>query len=89
MMPPTTIHVQPQLDSFTQLEDHQSHTPATFYDGKPVLHYHSAAITALGAQDQVAKLPFFSSATDGGAQIETDGEGNALHEEVMAFISSE
>ncbi|KAF8849649.1 hypothetical protein BDZ45DRAFT_604104 [Acephala macrosclerotiorum] len=82
-MPPTTIHVQPQLDSFTSLEDHQSHTPETFYDGKPVLHYHSATITALGDRDQIAKLPFFSS-TDG----ELEGE-NALHEEVAAFISSE
>lgn len=91
-MPPTTIHTTPQLDSFTQLEDHQSHTPATFYDEKPVLHYHATMITAVAAQDQVVKFPFYSSATNGAGQTEVESEEGQrvdLHEDVMVFISSE
>jgi hypothetical protein len=42
----TTMTIQilsqpPASDGFTPLDEHQSRTPGSFFDGKPVLHYHS------------------------------------------------
>ncbi|KAL1970939.1 hypothetical protein VTN77DRAFT_2773 [Rasamsonia byssochlamydoides] len=35
------FHTPPVASSFTPLAEHQSRTPESFYDGPPVLHYHS------------------------------------------------
>ncbi|KAL1958640.1 hypothetical protein VTO42DRAFT_3983 [Malbranchea cinnamomea] len=35
------LHQPPQSTSFIPLAEHQSRTPASFYDGPPVLHHHS------------------------------------------------
>jgi nucleotide-sensitive chloride channel 1A len=91
-MPPTTIHTAPLLDSFTALADHQSQTPTTFYDAKPVLHYHAVAARALAAKDQSSKLPIFASRPDmelaaaEGEAVELEGSGVVT---IDAFIGSE
>ena len=36
------IHEAPKTSSFVPLAEHQSATPASFYSGPPVLHYHSS-----------------------------------------------
>ena len=64
-MPPTTIHDAPALDSFTSLADHQSQTPATFYNAKPVLYYHAVGARALASKEQTSKLPIFASRPGG------------------------
>lgn len=60
-MLPTTIHEAPALDSFTSLADHQSQTPISFYNAKPVLHAHltNAYATTPVEEGQVPKLPIF------------------------------
>ena len=94
-MPPTTIHSAPALDSFTTLADHQSQTPTSFYGAKPVLHYHGIGVRALISQDQVSKLPIFTSSSDqqsASTSVEA-GEGSpeaaSKIEIVDAFVSSE
>ncbi|PMD12892.1 hypothetical protein NA56DRAFT_586495 [Hyaloscypha hepaticicola] len=82
-MPPTTIHSAPALDSFTTLADHQSQTPTSFYGAKPVLHYHGIGVRALISQDQVSKLPIFTSSREGSP------EAASKIEIVDAFVSSE
>ena len=37
----TTIHEAPNLESFLKLADYQSHTPTSYHDVKPVLHFHA------------------------------------------------
>ena len=91
-MPPTTIHTAPSLDSFTPLADHQSQTPTTFYDAKPVLHYHAVGARALAAKDQTSKLPIFTSRPEGeSASAEVEAVGSDASEVVTidAFIGSE
>jgi nucleotide-sensitive chloride channel 1A len=94
MMLPTTIHEAPALDSFTTLADHQSQTPTTFYNAKPVLHYHAVSARALVSRDHVSKLPVFKQAEQaesGETEVvrpeQTDSEMTA--EVVDAFINSE
>lgn len=94
-MPPTTIHSAPALDSFTTLADHQSQTPTSFYGAKPVLHYHGIGVRALISQDQVSKLPIFTSSSDqqsastGVEAGEGSPEAASKIEIVDAFVSSE
>ncbi len=88
-MPPTTIHAPPALDSFTTLAEHQSHTPATFYGAKPVLHYYAINIRALTAADQSSKLPIFATATHPPTGTEANVENAVCIEEINAFINSE
>jgi len=64
-MLPTTIHEAPALEFFTALADHQSQTPTTFFDAKPVLHYHYADGRVLVSQDSASRLPMFSQAAEG------------------------
>jgi chloride channel, nucleotide-sensitive, 1A len=100
-MPPTIIRSPPALDSFVSLEDHQSHTPESFFGAKPVLHYHVAGALALTSSDQTSKLPVFRSAdaaSHGGnsdAESSTagqvsvvEGQGSAV-EAVDVYVSSE
>jgi chloride channel, nucleotide-sensitive, 1A len=35
------LHNRPVASSFTPLAEHQARTPVSFYDGPPVLHFHS------------------------------------------------
>lgn len=86
-MLPTTIHEAPALDSFTPLAEHQSQTPTSFYNSKPVLHYHTISLNALVSRENVSKLPVFKQqeqATEGSAEA----DGNVV-EALEVFVSSE
>jgi len=86
---PTTIRTAPELDTFTSLADHQSQTPATFYNARPVLHYQATGIRALASPDQLSHLPIFSEQTNIPSET-IEGEGlSAVVELVDAYISSE
>ena len=100
-MPPTIIRSSPPLDSFVSLEDHQSHTPASFFGAKPVLHYHVVGALALTSSDQVSKLPVFRSADAAshedatgarssvvGQEAAVEGQATAV-EAVDVYVSSE
>jgi nucleotide-sensitive chloride channel 1A len=96
IMPPTTIHSAPALDSFTALADHQSQTPTSFYGAKPVLHYHGVGVCVLIAQDHLSKLPIFATpeGVQTGVNVEppteiVPGPAPKVTESVDAFVTSE
>ncbi len=88
-MPSTTIHAAPALDSFTPLSEHQEQTPTSFYNAKPVLHYH-ANVRAIISGDQVSNLPIFPEAP---AEVSEGDEADKIVsrvvESVLVFVSSE
>jgi hypothetical protein len=90
-MPPTTIHSIPKIDDYTSLVDHQSSTPATFYDARPVLHYTGESFRAIAPKEQVASLKIFGSNLDIAPVAEHDAasERPLREEAVSIFISSE
>lgn len=76
MQLPTTIHTPPPLDSFTPLSEHQSATPATFFNETPVLYYHGPNARALIAPEHLSAVPMFTPAQNGAeseAQAPADG----------------
>jgi nucleotide-sensitive chloride channel 1A len=87
-MVPTIIHAAPALDTFTPLAEHQSQTPATFYNAKPVLHYHATGVRALASQDQLAKLPVFTQAVNDLSPV-SEADRSLKVELVDAYIGSE
>jgi nucleotide-sensitive chloride channel 1A len=86
-MLPTTIHEAPDLDAFTSLADHQSQTPSTFYNSKPVLHYHAANANALSSKEHVSKLPIFTQQQPVAAG--DAARDNAVVDTMEIFVTSE
>jgi len=82
-MPPTTIHEAPSLDSFTPLAEHQAQTPSTFFNAKPILHFHATAVRVLVPRSQLSQLPIFAS-----IESTTTEDGSSV-EIVEAFVTSE
>ncbi|KAF3760320.1 hypothetical protein M406DRAFT_348571 [Cryphonectria parasitica EP155] len=85
-MLPTTIHAAPSVDEFIPLGEYQSTTPASFHDGKPVLHYHATGARAWLPRDQQSRLPVFpadapTSDGDSGEMVSQDS--------IELFITSE
>lgn len=58
-MPAETIRAPPALGDYVPLSEHQSQTPATFFGGKPVLHYHATGGKAWVSASQAQSLPIF------------------------------
>ncbi|KKA28444.1 hypothetical protein TD95_002593 [Thielaviopsis punctulata] len=95
-MLPITIRSPPKVDDFISLADYQSETPASFHDGKPVLHYRAAGIKAWLASDCVGKLPVFPVASRGGCPSEPESKAlsesaaSALVEQILdLYVTSE
>ncbi|PBP24968.1 benzoylformate decarboxylase [Diplocarpon rosae] len=93
-MPPTTIHEPPAADSFTSLEQHQTQTPSTFYNAKPVLHYTKSGIRVVAALNRLSGLPILGPGANGESQSTTAGltealDGNQTVQLVDIWISSE
>ncbi|GAP83943.1 putative benzoylformate decarboxylase [Rosellinia necatrix] len=63
-MLPTVIQSRPSAENdFLPLSEYQSQTPETFFEGKPVLHFHDEKIKAWVSSQQYEKLFFFSRTT--------------------------
>ncbi|KAK3326612.1 regulator of volume decrease after cellular swelling-domain-containing protein [Apodospora peruviana] len=76
-MMPTRIRSPPPLGDFTPLAEHQSKTPESFFDGKPILYYHAAGAKAWIPKSQRGSgLPFFPADL---ASDPTGPEGSALN----------
>lgn len=82
------------LSDYTPLPEHQEQTPESFYDGKPVLHYHATGAKAWIPKSQRGKLPFFPAdlssaptAPDGGA-LSNLGEEH-VEQIVDIFVNSQ
>lgn len=99
-----TIREAPKASTFTPLAEHQSATPASFYTGPPVLHYHSdrSKIIILERDTSGAALlePLLQHATNaneaqanGGAETNGHAEANdnaqKVVEDVDVWVTSE
>lgn len=89
---PTTLREPPSLDSYTPLADHESRTPASFYEGPPVLHYHTMGARAYVSRENRDKLPWGGNETtataSGGESWPVMGEG-LIEQVVDVFVGSE
>lgn len=61
---PTTLRSPPSVEAYTPLEEHQSRTPASFFDGPAVLYYHRTGARAYLSTENRDKLPWGGSATE-------------------------
>ncbi|KAI0106447.1 regulator of volume decrease after cellular swelling-domain-containing protein [Nemania sp. FL0031] len=99
-MLPVVIKSRPSAENdFLPLSEYQAQTPATFFEGKPVLYFHDENIKAWVSSDQYEQLFFFSKITADNqtALNPTPPESNALDSEdkhtreekrVEVFVSS-
>lgn len=89
---PTTLRTPPSLDAYTPLADHESRTPASFYEGPPVLHYHTTGARAYVSRENRDKLPWGGNETTataaGGEAWPIMGEG-MVEQVVDVFVGSE
>lgn len=94
-MLPTTIHEAPALDSFTSLADHQSQTPSSFYNAKPVLYAYMTSAYATSSIEHVPKLPIFNEAHHQDSEVvqhEETQDGDTVEKvrvNVDVFVTSE
>lgn len=58
-MLPTTIRAPPSLGDYVPLAEYQSQTPASFLDGKPVLHSHLVGARATAPKAHCGRLAIF------------------------------
>ncbi|KAH6626546.1 regulator of volume decrease after cellular swelling-domain-containing protein [Chaetomium sp. MPI-SDFR-AT-0129] len=82
------------LGDYTPLSEHQEQTPDSFYDGKPVLHYHATGAKAWIPKSQRGKLPFFpadlSSAPTAPESAALSGQTEESVEQVVdLFVNSQ
>ena len=89
----------PHAGSFIPLAEHQSTTPASFYSGPPVLHYHSDRSKVVILDREVSNAPAFAplfqnahvaqTASNGDAQTNGDSDTQKVAEEVDVWVTSE
>ena len=77
------FHEAPSVSNFTPLSEHQSHTPASFYSGPPVLHHLARNAHLVIPAAELRGSPALSRlADDDGSSIPTSlPNGNAEHAE--------
>ena len=72
----------PNSDTFIPLSEHQSATPASFYSGPPVLHYHSGRCKVVILERDLNQSPALivlarqAQHTSTVAETVTNGNGN-------------
>ena len=90
----------PNASSFVPLAEHQSATPASFYSGPPVLHYHSDRSKVRVLQSELDSAPAFAplfqgadareqTAPNGDGQSNGDSDSQQVAEEVDVWVTSE
>lgn len=89
---PTTLRSPPVLDAYTPLAEHESRTPASFYEGPPVLHYHKTGARAYVSRENRDKLPW--SGSTAAAAAANDGSWPVMSEDMIeqvvdVFVGSE
>lgn len=74
----------PKVTSFIPLVEHQSATPASFYNGPPVLHYYSDRCKVLVLDRDLSSVPalaeFASGSAGEAATNSTAVNGNDVHD---------
>ncbi|KAI9822518.1 MAG: hypothetical protein M1827_000237 [Pycnora praestabilis] len=61
------IRESPSLQDFTPLSTHQSQTPGSFFNGRPVLHYSNENARVVASQQELEQFPAFASVLGGGS----------------------
>lgn len=88
-----SLHSAPEESSFVLLAEHQSHTPASFHIGPPVLHYHSKRCKAVVLESDVLSTPALSALKPAGEGVNgsrTSEEGKEMVVEgVDVWVTSE
>jgi nucleotide-sensitive chloride channel 1A len=75
----------PKPDTFIPLSEHQSATPASFYSGPPVLHYHSGRCKVVILERDLHQSPALTALARQAQETSTTAEpvpnGNGDHAE--------
>ncbi|ROT38929.1 hypothetical protein SODALDRAFT_332368 [Sodiomyces alkalinus F11] len=95
-MLPITIRSPPSLDDFTPLEEYESRTPESFFDGKPVLHRHLTSVKAWIPKAHAQSLPIFTvnpssltpASAPAGASLQDDAAEEMVEQTVDIFVHS-
>ncbi|KAI0392624.1 regulator of volume decrease after cellular swelling-domain-containing protein [Xylariaceae sp. FL0594] len=86
-MLPVVIRSRPLADDdFQPLSEYQARTPETFFEGKPVLHFHDEHVKAWVSNDQHEQLFFFSKPTENTSSAPTPPESYALGDEAKDLL---
>ncbi|KAL1984053.1 hypothetical protein VTN96DRAFT_9650 [Rasamsonia emersonii] len=70
------LHTPPVASSFTPLAEHQSRTPESFYDGPPVLHYHSDRCKVVILESDLTAAPALNALCGPAVSSNGDAEVN-------------
>ena len=73
------LHTLPSASQYTPLSEHQSQTPASFYDGPAILYHHSKSCTLKIGSHDLSVAPAFKDLADG-AQRSSNGHTNGYAE---------
>jgi chloride channel, nucleotide-sensitive, 1A len=77
------ISEAPQLNTFVPLLEHQTATPASFYSGPPVLHYHSQRCKIILRSSDMARSAAVQRLGQGGEKlIATNGNSSNRENEL-------
>lgn len=66
----------PEVTAFVPLIEHQSATPASFYSGPPVLHYHSQRCKVIVHESDLNKSAAVQRLAQGGEKLSTNGNSS-------------
>jgi chloride channel, nucleotide-sensitive, 1A len=85
------LQTPPSASSFTSLAEHQSRTPQSFYDGAPVLHYHSSRCKVVVLESDLAASHALNSLRGGISNVNGSSNEGAeiVLESVDVFVASE
>ena len=89
---PTTLRSPPSVSVYTPLTEHETRTPASFYEGPPVLYYHKVAGRAYLSKGNQDKLPWGSSpstASSSGDEAWPVMGDDSVEQVVDIFVGSE
>ncbi|RMD44866.1 hypothetical protein DV735_g311, partial [Chaetothyriales sp. CBS 134920] len=71
----------PNVSTFVPLAEHQSTTPASFYSGPPVLHYHSDRSKLIIAEGEIGKVLAFAPLIQHANPPQSESNGESEHAE--------
>ncbi|KAJ5317795.1 hypothetical protein PENANT_c004G10815 [Penicillium antarcticum] len=81
----------PEASTFVPLAEHQSRTPSSFYEGPPVLHYHSERCKIVILEHELAATPALSAlrGESAAASSEQDDAKEIAIEGIETWVTSD
>ncbi len=83
------ISKAPEVTAFVPLIEHQSTTPASFYSGPPVLHYHSQRCKVIVLESDIPKSVAVQRLAQEGEKLNTLNGDTANRVDVEAQSSAD